>query len=79
MCNAVTQKYYGRTSGKVYVDYNAVRRCFKLVNTCNLILMYDTVNFPLIGAGLGGDWEIISKIIDEELDDSLNKVLWLRE
>lgn len=76
VANAVTQEFYGR-GGKVYVDYKAVRKCFREINKY-AVLWNLTVNFPLIGCGLaGGKWDIVSKIIDEELDDSLEKVLWL--
>jgi len=77
--NAVTQKYYGRDPSVVYVSYDAVRSCFKEIN--KIILAFPDItdlNFPAIGAGLGrGNWDTISKIIDEELDDKYNKILWL--
>jgi len=75
--NAITQDRYGR-DGKQYVNYDAVRDCFRKIN--EVVLKTDDlpkiVNFPLIGCGLGGgDWDIISKIIDDELDDSIEKNL----
>lgn len=74
--NAMTQEYYGRER-KRYVDYNAVRSCFKQIvdeQKGNIV----SINFPLIGAGLGGgDWNIISKIIDEEVSDDFIKNLWV--
>ena len=79
VCNAITQKFYGREPGKVYVSYDAVRDAFNTVNMWALRYGYETINFPLIGCGLaGGDWSVVSSIIDEELDDSLEKVLWLQ-
>ncbi len=61
------------------VDYNAVRSCMKEINafvqTTYKPELWDVptvepihrVGMPMIGAGLGGgDWEIISKIIEEE-------------
>lgn len=61
--NAYTQYHY--SSKAKQVDYEAVRACFKWIAE-----NYGDkrIGFPLIGAGLaGGDWKIISKIIDEEL------------
>jgi O-acetyl-ADP-ribose deacetylase (regulator of RNase III) len=80
--NAITQEFYGRDKNIVYVDYNAVRKCF---NSLNSFILEETlknipkvVNFPLIGAGLAnGDWSIIEQIIDEELDSSIIKNLWI--
>lgn len=61
--NAYTQYYYG---GRIRnADYNAIRSVFKKIakDFNNRVIIY-----PMIGAGLaGGDWDIISKIIDEEL------------
>ena len=61
--NAYTQYTYGTDSMKV--DYEALRKCFKEIKKefhgC-------TFGIPKIGAGLaGGDFEIISKIIEEEM------------
>lgn len=62
--NAYTQYYYGSESG-VDVDYRALRYCMKLIKNK---FKGKRIGYPLIGAGLaGGDWNIISKIIDEEL------------
>ena len=63
--NAYTQYNFGKTK-RQYVDYDAVRKCFKCIKeNCSSY----RIGFPLIGAGLGGgDWNIISKIIEEELE-----------
>jgi len=66
--NMITQEFYGR-DGKQYVDYDAVRKCMNLLN--RRVGMFSTsphrVAMPKIGAGLGGgDWEVISQIIEEE-------------
>jgi O-acetyl-ADP-ribose deacetylase (regulator of RNase III) len=63
--NLYTQFKY--TSIQVDVDYEAVRKCMKAVKK-----RYSgkRIGFPLIGAGLaGGDWNIISGIIEDELGD----------
>ena len=66
--NAITQQSYGRDVGKRYVSYDAIRDSLKWINGY-LSEMDDMpeVAMPQIGAGLGGgDWEIISSIIEEE-------------
>lgn len=66
--NAYTQYKYGRD--RMHVDYDAVRSCFKEINETWPVSSFDRWDFgyPRIGAGLaGGDWNIIRKIIDEEL------------
>ena len=79
--NAVTQKYYGRDSTVTYVSYDAVRSCFREINKALSVFPNITdINFPKIGAGLGrGNWNVISKIIDEEIDERYYKTLWLIE
>lgn len=82
--NAITQEFYGADKNIRYVDYDGLRDCFRKIN--KLIITWNTefpaiydrvLNFPLIGAGLAnGDWNIIEKIIDDEIDDSIEKVLW---
>lgn len=58
----VGQQNYGY-DGKQYVDYLSLRKAFKLINK-NIT---EPVAFPLIGCGLaGGDWRIVSSIIEEE-------------
>jgi len=82
--NAITQKDYGRAS-KLYISYDAIEAAFKRIN--NLVMddlkhkpVPKVVSFPLIGCGLAnGDWNIISKIIDDALDNSISKVLWMQQ
>lgn len=63
--NAYTQYDY-RGEG-VLVDYDAVRSCFGKLRS--IASREDTIGYPKLGAGLAkGDWMIISRIIDEELD-----------
>lgn len=71
IANMITQRFYGR-DGKQYVDYDAIRKAMAFLN--KRAGMYSgpphRVAMPKIGAGLGGgDWEIISKIIEEESTD----------
>jgi O-acetyl-ADP-ribose deacetylase (regulator of RNase III) len=67
--NCYTQYRYGREEGVVYADYDAIRECmYKLKSlakehNCKL-------GIPKIGAGLAkGDWNIISKIIEDIFSD----------
>ena len=61
--NAYTQFRFG--TDRRHVDYDAVHKCFADVKRKHAGLR---IGYPKIGAGLaGGDWEIISAIIDEEL------------
>lgn len=64
VANAITQE---STGDGLQVSYSAIRECFQNVSEVaresGLV-----VHYPRIGAGLGGgDWEVISKIIDKEL------------
>jgi O-acetyl-ADP-ribose deacetylase (regulator of RNase III) len=62
--NAYTQ--YGCGINEVRCEYPALDSCFKIIaNTYNGL----RIGYPKIGAGLaGGDWNIISKIIDKQLE-----------
>ena len=67
--NAYTQFNYGY-DGEQYVDYDAIRSCFKKIKQKFGMKMGRKLRFgiPKIGCGLaGGDWEIVSKIIEEEM------------
>lgn len=79
--NAMTQDKVGRTPGVVYCSYEAIRAAFACIRSQLEDSFFDgavTVHFPLIGCGLaGGYWDVVSKIIDEELPDTLcRKILW---
>jgi O-acetyl-ADP-ribose deacetylase (regulator of RNase III) len=57
---------YGCNISKVNADYDALRSCFKEVKKQ---FSGKRIGFPKISAGLArGNWDIISKIIDEELE-----------
>lgn len=76
--NGVTQEFYGRDS-KQYVDYEAVRQVFNSVAEIQHIVG-GPVNFPLIGCGLGGgDWTIVSKIIENTQHPNTELILWVQE
>jgi len=63
--NGYTQFKWGGSGRQA--DYDAIRKVFE-----NIKVKFSglRIGYPAIGAGLaGGDWEIISKIIDEELEN----------
>jgi O-acetyl-ADP-ribose deacetylase (regulator of RNase III) len=65
--NAITQERYGN-DGSRYVSYDAVSEAMKRVNSMAEIYGVKEVAMPQIGAGLGGgDWQVISAIIESEL------------
>jgi O-acetyl-ADP-ribose deacetylase (regulator of RNase III) len=68
IANSITQQFYGRDQTVRYVDYEAVRTCFREVGAA--ARKHDmAVHYPKIGAGLGnGEWGVIERIIKEELD-----------
>ena len=66
--NAYTQYRYNSKYGMdiQQVDYMAVKNVFKRIKET---FHGYRIGYPKIGAGLaGGDWNIISKIIDKELE-----------
>ena len=86
--NCITQMYYGR-NGKQYVDYEAVEKCMIEINNSvgyfqNDVSLMDKdmilngIAMPMIGAGLGGgDWNIISDIIESTLTNVVPTVYQL--
>lgn len=61
--NAMTQENYGK-SGDRYVSYDAVAETMSKIQT---MFPSERVAMPQIGAGLGGgDWNVISAIIESE-------------
>jgi O-acetyl-ADP-ribose deacetylase (regulator of RNase III) len=63
IANCATQQRYGKPAEGPYVSYPAIRQVVQ-----NLVKLYPTgFAMPKIGAGLaGGNWDIISEIINEE-------------
>lgn len=61
--NAITQDGFGK-DGARYVVYEAVEKCFILINEKAYDWNASEIAMPRIGAGLGGgDWTIIEDII----------------
>ena len=62
--NAYTQIHWRGQGTKA--DYEAIRSCFRKIKS---EFSGKRIGYPMIGAGLaGGDWDIISEIINEELE-----------
>ena len=61
--NAYTQYGYGR--GQIHTDYTAIQTAFKQIAKT---FFNSRIGYPAIGAGhAGGNWDIISTIINKEL------------
>lgn len=71
--NAITQHNFNRTGGGtpgVFVDYDGLRTAFKSINQFAKENGIERIGMPLIGAVRGGgDWNVISAIIEEEATD----------
>ena len=66
--NGYTQFRYGKNfvNVKQHADYDAIRFLFMLISKD---FMGERIGFPKIGCGLaGGQWGIVSRIIEEELE-----------
>ena len=80
--NAITQEYYGGGK-KQYCSYEAIIKCMIRINhfldaPLRKGQYEKIVAMPKIGAGLaGGDWNIIEKIIEDELTDVQPVVYYL--
>jgi O-acetyl-ADP-ribose deacetylase (regulator of RNase III) len=80
IANCITQEHFGK-DGKKYVSYQAIQKAFTGV-VAMAHLTGEEVHYPLIGAGLGGgDWAIISEIIDSVFEKYpyVNRTLWIKE
>jgi len=67
--NCITQENYGK-DGKKYVSYDAVDSCFFTIKHLMEPLNFNKIHMPKIGAGLGGgNWDIISAIIESHMKD----------
>jgi O-acetyl-ADP-ribose deacetylase (regulator of RNase III) len=65
VANCFTQLNHG--IGERHVNYEALARCFYTLNKTVGEVLRVPLNIPMIGAGLaGGDWNVISSIIDSE-------------
>lgn len=73
VANLMAQEYYGRKPGVVYTDYKALRSCLWALRQYREYNPNVDPTWPIyipykMGCGLaGGDWDTVSKIINEEL------------
>lgn len=77
--NGITQHHYGREAGTRYVSYRAIQAVFN-ATAALAAKAGKEVHYPMIGAGLGGgDWSVISAIIDDAFVDYpyVKRTLWL--
>lgn len=73
--NCWTQLEYGY-DGKKYVSYDAIHDCFSQIKERGV----KEVAIPKIGCGLaGGNWEIVSRIIDDATGDDLDVYVYYLE
>lgn len=81
IANAITQENFGR-SGERYVSYSAIDTAFRSITQIASKFNSVAIHYPLIGAGLGGgDWAIISNIIDSNMNEfpDLDHYLWIQD
>lgn len=75
VANCYTQYRYGN-DGRLYCDYVALRSCMKKIKE---EFSGKKIGLPKIGCSLaGGDWKIVSKIINEELGDEDVTIVMLK-
>ena len=74
--NCFTQLEYGY-DGKKYISYDAIYEIFKDLTISTNI---KELAIPIIGCGLaGGNWEIVSRIIDDATGDDLDVYVYYLE
>lgn len=77
--NCFTQEFYGY-DGKKYVNYEAIYNCFNYIAKFLNTSFYPEIAIPKIGCGLaGGNWEIVSRIIDDATGDDLDVYVYYLE
>lgn len=76
--NSITQNYYG--TDRRHADYEAIASVMKDINRYCRMHGYEKIALPKIGAGLaGGDWNVISAIIESELKDVQPVVYYMED
>jgi O-acetyl-ADP-ribose deacetylase (regulator of RNase III) len=82
--NCITQRGFGRQKNHKYVSYDAIHDCMVELRDRLDLMRFESntlpILFPAIGAGLGGgDWKVISEIIDGTIPNDYQKILYLPE
>ena len=80
VCNIIGQQFYGKSSLVRFTSYDALDNGFRrLAKFAPLFWDNESaceIHFPTIGCGLGGgDWGIVSAIVNKHLPDH-SKTLW---
>lgn len=77
--NCITQEHYGSDYARYkFVSYDAIYDCFKRINSYMNDMKLKEIGIPMIGAGRGGgDWKVISSIIESCMPDKQIKVYCL--
>lgn len=66
--NLYGQYYYGREEGRVYIEYDMLRKSFGIMRDYMYKVNNRKIGLPKLGSKLaGGDWNIIEQIIKDEL------------
>lgn len=77
IANAMTQDRLAQKPGEVVVSYPAIEEAFVKVRHLAEVTGLD-VHFPLIGCGLaGGDWNEVSRLIENCLGPKVRAKLWV--
>lgn len=77
IASCVTQEYYGRDPDVVYVDYEAVGNCLKVV-VDRAIKDQAPLAFPYIGGGLGnGDRDVLMAIFRSATENYEQSFLYI--
>lgn len=64
IANCITQNFFGG-DGALYLDYEGLEKCMVHLSYVNAGL---PIHMPKIGCGLGGgDWQVVSKIIEKSI------------
>ncbi len=75
----MTQRYYGRDSNCVYVDYNAISEAFMQVGPVAIMTNLPVIH-PRIGTGLAnGDWSRIESLINRALTGFCESTLYVHD
>lgn len=76
IANCITQEYYGRANGRVYIDYEAIVTAMMSIAK---VAGNKHVHLPLIGGGLGGgDARRLTTIFQAAFHNT-KATLWLKE
>ena len=69
VCNMLAQTSYGCLNNSTTLDYEALKNCFHKVSG-KAVKEHASIHMNQIGCGInvGGDWETVLRIIEEQLE-----------